>query len=81
MIGNVYARPIELIDMRDELEAQLTSPVRWTESVQYLAQQGVTMCIEIGSKDVLAGLVRRIDNTLTVMSVGDPTGMQLLIEA
>jgi len=81
VIGNVYARPIELIDVRDELEAQLTSPVRWTESVQYLAQQGVTMCVEIGSKDVLAGLVRRIDNTLTVMSVGDPTGMQLLIEA
>jgi len=81
VIGNVYARPIELIDIRDELEAQLTSPVRWTESVQYLAQQGVTTCIELGSKDVLAGLVRRIDNTLTVMSVGDPTGMQLLIEA
>jgi [acyl-carrier-protein] S-malonyltransferase len=81
VVGNVYARPIELVDLRDELEAQLTSPVRWTESVQYLAQQGVTTCVELGSKDVLAGLVRRIDNTLTVMSVGDPTGMQLLIEA
>ncbi len=81
VIGNVYARPIELSDVRDELEAQFTSPVRWTESVQYLAQQGVTTCIELGSKDVLAGLVRRIDNTLTTMSVGDPTGMQLLIEA
>jgi [acyl-carrier-protein] S-malonyltransferase len=81
VVGNVYARPIELVDVRDELEAQLTSPVRWTESVQYLAQQGVTTCIEIGSKDVLAGLVRRIDNSLTTMSVGDPTGMHLLIEA
>jgi [acyl-carrier-protein] S-malonyltransferase len=81
VVGNVHARPIELLDVRDELEAQLTSPVRWTESVQYLAQQGVTTCIEIGSKDVLAGLVRRIDNSLTVMSVGDPTGIQLLIEA
>jgi [acyl-carrier-protein] S-malonyltransferase len=81
VIGNVYARPLELIDMRDELEAQLTSPVRWTESVQYLAQQGVTTCIEIGSKDVLAGLVRRIDAGLTSLSVGDPKGIQLLIEA
>jgi [acyl-carrier-protein] S-malonyltransferase len=81
VIGNVYARPIELIDLRDELEAQLTSPVRWTESVQYLAQEGVTTCIEIGSKDVLAGLVRRIDTSLTAMSVGDPKGIQLLIEA
>jgi [acyl-carrier-protein] S-malonyltransferase len=81
VIGNVHARPIQLIDVRDELEAQLTSPVRWTESVQYLAQQGVTTCIEIGSKDVLAGLVRRIDTSLTSMSVGDPGSIQLLIEA
>lgn len=79
-IGNVYARPIDLVDVRDELEAQLTSPVRWTESIQYLAQQGVTTCIEIGPKDVLAGLVRRIDSTLTAMSIGDPTGVQLLLE-
>jgi len=81
VVGNVYARPVELIDVRDELEAQLTSPVRWTETVQYLAQQGVTTCIEIGPKDVLAGLVRRIDTTLTAMSVGDPKAMQLLLEA
>jgi [acyl-carrier-protein] S-malonyltransferase len=80
VVGNVYARPIDLDEVRAELEAQLTSPVRWTESIQYLAQQGVTTCIEIGPKDVLAGLVRRIDSTLTAMSVGDPTGMQLLLE-
>lgn len=80
IVGNVYARPIELADVRDELEAQLTSPVRWTESIQYLAQQGVTTCIELGPKDVLAGLVRRIDPTLTAMSVGDPKGVQLLLE-
>jgi [acyl-carrier-protein] S-malonyltransferase len=80
VVGNVYARPIQLVDIRDELEAQLTSPVRWTESVQYLAQQGVTTCFEIGPKDVLAGLVRRIDNSLTVMSVGDPKGVDLLLK-
>jgi [acyl-carrier-protein] S-malonyltransferase len=79
VVGNVYARPIEMVDVRDELEAQLTSPVRWTESVQYLAQRGVTTCIEIGPKDVLAGLVRRIDNSLTAMSVGDPKGIELLL--
>ncbi len=79
LIGNVYARPIEVIDIRDELEAQLTSPVRWTESIQYLAQQGITACYEIGPKDVLAGLVRRIDNALTAMSVGDPKSLELLV--
>ena len=80
VIGNVYARPIELIDVRDELEAQLTSPVRWTETVQYLARQGVTTCIEVGPKDVLAGLARRIDPALIALSVGDPKGVPLLRE-
>ncbi len=80
VVGNVYARPIDIVDIRDELEAQLTSPVRWTESVQYVAKQGVTTCIELGPKDVLAGLVRRIDNALTAMSVGDPKGIELLLK-
>ena len=80
IVGNVYARPIDVADLRDELEAQLTSPVRWTESVQYLAQHGVTTCVEVGPKDVLAGLVRRIDTSLNAMSVGDPKGVQLLLQ-
>jgi [acyl-carrier-protein] S-malonyltransferase len=80
VVGNVYARPIDPFDLCDELEAQLTSPVRWTESIQYLAQHGITTCVEVGPKDVLSGLVRRIDNTLAAMSVGDPTGIQLLLE-
>jgi [acyl-carrier-protein] S-malonyltransferase len=80
VVGNVYARPVELFDVRDELEAQLTSPVRWTESIQYLARHGVTTYIELGPKDVLAGLVRRIDSSVAAMSVGDPKGVQLLLE-
>src|SRR5512143_977942 len=80
VVGNVYARPIDVVDVRDELEAQLASPVRWTESVQYLAQQGVATCLEIGPKDVLAGLVRRIEKGITAMSVGDPTGIDLLLK-
>ena len=80
VIGNVYARPLELVDIRDELEVQLTSPVRWAESVQYLVQHGIRTCLEIGPKDVLAGLVRRIDGNLMAMSVGDPTSFRLLLE-
>lgn len=79
VIGNVYARPLDYLDVRDELEAQLTSPVRWVESIQYLASKGVTRFIEIGPKDVLAGLVRRIDSSVSVMSVGEPTGIDLLL--
>jgi len=79
VIGNVYAGPIELNDVRDELEAQLTSPVRWTDSIRYLVAKGVTHFVEVGPKDVLAGLVRRIDENVAVMSVGDPAGVDLLL--
>ena len=48
-------------DIRTELKAQLTSRVRWTETVQYLSAQGVSKVVEVGSGDVLRGLVKRID--------------------
>lgn len=79
VIGNVYARPIDPLDLVDELKAQLTTPVLWTDTIRYLAAQGVTRFIEVGPKDVLAGLVRRIDDSVSVMSVGEPDNIDLLL--
>ena len=62
IVANVTARPITSPDdIRAELKAQLTSPVRWTESVRYLGDQGVDTYVEVGPGDVLLGLVKRID--------------------
>lgn len=61
-IANVSARPIVTPDeIRAELKAQLTSPVRWTDSVRYMGEQGVDTYVEVGPGDVLLGLVKRID--------------------
>jgi [acyl-carrier-protein] S-malonyltransferase len=54
----VAAQQPELI--RDALVRQLYSPVRWTETVVYLAAQGVTELVEIGPGKVLTGLNKRI---------------------
>jgi [acyl-carrier-protein] S-malonyltransferase len=43
----------------------LTSPVRWTESIQFMIGKGVTRFVEVGPKDVLCGLVKRIDAAVT----------------
>lgn len=51
-------------DIRDALVRQLYSPVRWTETVQLLASQGVVTLDEIGPGKVLTGLTKRIDKTL-----------------
>jgi [acyl-carrier-protein] S-malonyltransferase len=79
VVANVTARPIAAIaEIRSELVAQLTSPVRWTDSVEYMAAQGVTGFLEIGPKDVLAGLIRRIAEGLTVTSLGTADAVERL---
>ena len=51
--------------------AQLTSPVRWVESVRWMHEQGVDSFVELGPKDVLSGLIKRIlPEGVTMMQVG-----------
>ncbi|MGQ4275956.1 ACP S-malonyltransferase [Pseudidiomarina sp. E22-M8] len=50
--------------IRDALIRQLYSPVRWTETIRYLVEQGVTEIYEIGPGKVLTGLNKRIDKTV-----------------
>jgi [acyl-carrier-protein] S-malonyltransferase len=71
LVGNVTALPLTTAsEIRDDLRAQLTSPVRWTESIQEMVQRGVTTFIEIGSGDVLSGLVKRIAPDTDRISIG-----------
>lgn len=62
--------------IRDALVRQLYSPVRWTETVQYLAQQGVTELYEIGPGKVLSGLTKRIDKGLQSDAVNTVESIQ-----
>jgi [acyl-carrier-protein] S-malonyltransferase len=62
VIGNVTGRPLtEVAEIRQELKDQLTSPVCWTSSMNYLLDQGVTSVVEIGPGEVLLGLMKRIN--------------------
>lgn len=62
VIGNVNGLPLATADeIRAELKAQLTSPVSWTDSMNYLLQQGVDTVVEVGPGDVLLSLMKRID--------------------
>ena len=61
VIGNTTAAPLTTPEeIRAELNAQLTGSVRWTESMQYLVDQGITEMYEVGSGDVLQKLMKRI---------------------
>jgi [acyl-carrier-protein] S-malonyltransferase len=62
VIGNASAQPMTTAEqIRADLKAQLTAPVRWTETIRYLLAQGVDTFVEVGPGDVLQGLVKRID--------------------
>ena len=79
VVGNISAHPLLNVDeIRDELAGQLTWPVRWTASVQWMVEQGVSRFVELGPKDVLSKLVQRIDPGAEVISVGDVASIEAL---
>lgn len=67
--------------LRERLARQLYSPVRWVETVQRLAAEGVTLVVEAGPGKVLAGLNKRIDKNLESVAVYDPAGLAAALEA
>jgi [acyl-carrier-protein] S-malonyltransferase len=81
LIGNVTALPLTTAaEVRADLRAQLTSRVRWTESIREMSSRGVTTFLELGSGSVLTGLLKRIDETLTGMALGSPADFEKLSE-
>lgn len=70
---NVDATPVTRgDDLCDALIRQVSRPVRWQETVARMVKDGVTLCVEIGSGKVLAGLSKRIDKTLKCVNVQTP---------
>jgi [acyl-carrier-protein] S-malonyltransferase len=77
VIGNVGAAPLTTADaIRAELVAQLTAPVRWTESIRRMVADGANRFVELGPGAVLAGLVKRIDANVEVLNVAKPEDIQ-----
>jgi [acyl-carrier-protein] S-malonyltransferase len=61
--------------IRHALVRQLYSPVRWTESMEAMAAQGVTQLLEMGPGKVLTGLTKRIVDSLTAAAVNDTASL------
>ncbi|MGP0911630.1 ACP S-malonyltransferase [Serratia sp. CY81593] len=66
--------------IRSALVRQLYSPVRWTESVEFIAAQGVTSLLEVGPGKVLTGLTKRIVDTLAAAAVNDTASLSAALE-
>lgn len=79
VIANQSARPVTAAeDIRQSLERQLLSAVRWEESMRHLLREAGSRFVEIGPGRVLKGLARSIDRAARVDTVEDPAGARAL---
>ncbi|MFY8349312.1 ACP S-malonyltransferase [Pseudoalteromonas sp. SSM20] len=67
--------------IKDALVRQLYSPVRWTETVQKLAKDGLTSTYEFGPGKVLTGLAKRIDKSVSCEAVNDLNSISSVLNA
>src|SRR5215813_7889885 len=82
LVTNVDAKSIKTGDeARDSLIRQVSQPVRWLESVEFLSNHGVQTFIEIGPGKVLSGLVRQINRELRCLNVEDESSLRATREA
>ncbi|HUF38944.1 MAG TPA: ACP S-malonyltransferase [Anaerolineales bacterium] len=73
VIGNVGAAPLTTAaEIEADLKAQLTSRVRWTESIETMLARGIDTFVEIGTGDVLTSLVKRIDRSAVRITLAGP---------
>jgi [acyl-carrier-protein] S-malonyltransferase len=82
LIANVRAAPVtDASEIVKLLVEQVTGQVRWRETVEWFAKNGVTSLYEIGSGKVLTGLVRRIDKSLAGTAVNTPADIEAALAA
>lgn len=77
VISNITASPLDQENqIHDRLIQQMTGRVRWVESMDYMAQHGVTTYVEVGAGKVLSGLMKRINKGATALSLETPQDIE-----
>jgi [acyl-carrier-protein] S-malonyltransferase len=71
VISNTTAQPMKQEQVKELLEKQVKSPVRFYESIEQLKQMGIEQMIEIGPGKVLTGFLKKIDKTIATSRVED----------
>jgi [acyl-carrier-protein] S-malonyltransferase len=82
LVNNVDARVVrDAGSCRDGLVRQVSGAVRWQDSMELLAREGVTTFVEVGPGTVLSGLVRKIAKGARVLSVDSPASLEATVAA
>lgn len=81
LVANVIARPVtDPEEIRRLLVRQVTARVRWRESVEWMAAEGVTRIIEVGAGKALSGMIRRIAKSIETKPAGTAADVAALKE-
>lgn len=78
LYANLTARPYESGSEADTLSRQISSPVRWQETVEHMISEGANLFVEVGPGNTLAGLIQKIDPGVHTVSVGGLDGLAAL---
>lgn len=81
VVANVNARPVQKEAISELLEEQMSSPVLWEETIQYLIDQGVDTFIEAGPGKVLSGLVKKVSRRAVTLPVNDKASLEKAVAA
>ncbi len=77
LVSNVDAAEVrKAVDARDSLIRQVSSPVRWLESVELLIREGIDTFVEVGPGKVLSGLMRQINREVKSLNVEDTASLK-----
>ncbi|KGA97729.1 malonyl CoA-ACP transacylase [Alkalihalobacillus alcalophilus ATCC 27647 = CGMCC 1.3604] len=81
VIANVTAKEVtSAAEIKERLIEQVYSPVLWEDSISYLLEQGVDTFIEVGSGNVLTGLVKKINRRALAFAVSDRESLEKMLE-
>lgn len=81
VVSNVDALPHEsAIKIKANLAKQVTSSVRWIESVEYMINNGIELFVEFGPQKVLSGMIKKIDKNISVVNVDKIQDIEKAIE-
>jgi len=81
VISNVTARPHTTPDeIAARLVEQVTSEVRWEDSMRHLLEQGFTRFIELGPGTALGGFLRRIDARAQILNIADAASLEATVQ-
>ncbi|HZD60089.1 MAG TPA: ACP S-malonyltransferase [Anaerolineae bacterium] len=81
LIPNTLVRPVvEATDIKNALRTQMSSPVKWQQSIEQIIGSGIRVFVEIGPGQILSKIIKRIDSKVEVLSTDTPDSLMRTVE-